>query len=45
MKTNFFTVFYLVSTIAGFSGWYFAECDNEILRQELSVYTGKEVRK
>ena len=28
-----------------FMGWYFAENDNEILRQELSTYTGTEVRK
>lgn len=28
-----------------FMGWYFAESDNEILRQELSTYTGQEVRK
>lgn len=26
-------------------GWYSAEADNEILRKELSHYTGKEVRK
>ncbi len=26
-------------------GWYLAENDNEILRKELSTYTGKEVRK
>lgn len=28
-----------------FAGWYFAENDNEILRKELSQYTGKEVHK
>ena len=28
-----------------FMGWYIAEADNEILRQELSSYTGTEVRK
>ena len=26
-------------------GWYIAEADNEILRKELSSYTGTEVRK
>lgn len=26
-------------------GWYIAEMDNEVLRQELSLYTGKEIRK
>ena len=31
--------------IFSFTGWYFAENDNEILRQELSTYTGTEVRK
>jgi len=32
-------------TIFGFSGWYFAESDNEILRKQLSSHTGQEVRK
>ena len=45
MKNDFFAVLYLVLTMIGFSGWYFAENDNEILRQELSTYTGTEVRK
>ncbi len=45
MKTDFFLILFSVLTMAGFSGWYIAECDNEVLRQELSVYTGKEVRK
>ena len=45
MKNDFFVVFFLFSTILCFSGWYFAENDNEILRKELSTYTGTEVRK
>lgn len=45
MKNDFFAVLYLVLTTIGFSGWYFAENDNEILRKELSTYIGKEVRK
>ncbi len=45
MKNDFFAVFFLFSTILCFSGWYFAESDNEILRKELSLHTGKEVRK
>lgn len=45
MKNEYFAVLYLVLTMIGFSGWYFAENDNEILRQELSTYTGTEVRK
>ena len=31
--------------IFGFMGWYFAEADNEVLRKELSRYTGTEVRR
>lgn len=31
--------------IFSFSGWYNAESDNEVLRKELSMYTGKEVLK
>lgn len=45
MRNDFFTVIFMVLAIFGYSGWYFAESDNEILRQELSSYTGKEVRK
>ncbi len=45
MKNDLFAVIFLCSTILGFMGWYFAESDNEILRQELSSYTGKEVHK
>lgn len=45
MRNDFFTVIFMVLVIFGYSGWYFAESDNEILRQELSSYTGKEVRK
>lgn len=39
MKNDWFAVFFMFSTILGFSGWYFAECDNEILRKELSTYS------
>jgi len=45
MKNDFFAVLYLVLTMVGFSGWYFAESDNEILRKELSSHTGQEVHK
>lgn len=31
--------------IFSFTGWYFAENDNELLRYELSTYTETEVRK
>lgn len=42
---NIISVVLFSLIIFSFSGWYFAENDNEILRQELSQYTGKEVRK
>ena len=42
---NIVSVVLFSLTIFSFSGWYFAENDNEILRKELSEYTGKEVRK
>ncbi len=42
---NIVSVILFSLTIFSFSGWYFAESDNEILRKELSVYTGQEVRK
>ncbi len=45
MKNEYFAVIFMFLTFVGFSGWYFAENDNEILRQELSTYTGTEVRK
>lgn len=45
MKNDFFALFFLFSTVLGFMGWYFAESDNEILRKELSFYTGGELRK
>ena len=45
MKIDLFAVIFMFLTIFGYSGWYFAENDNEILRKELSTYTGKEVRK
>ena len=44
-ESNLFLLLFFFLTIFGFSGWYFAENDNEILRQELSTYTGTEVRK
>ncbi|MDG9993311.1 hypothetical protein N7586_13975 [Acinetobacter ursingii] len=31
--------------IFAFLGWFFAEQDNEILRKELSMHTGKEILK
>lgn len=37
--------FIFALSIFSFTGWYLAESDNEILRKELSTYTGKEVRK
>ncbi|WP_313042036.1 hypothetical protein [Acinetobacter sp.] len=45
MKNDLFAVIFMLLTFFGFSGWYMAEADNEILRQELSSYTGTEVRK
>ena len=45
MKNDLFTVIVMFLVIFGYSGWYFAENDNEILRKELSTYKGKEVRK
>ena len=45
MRNDFFTVIFMVLAIFGYSGWYLAENDNEILRKELSTYKGKEVRK
>ena len=45
MRNDFFTVIFMVLTIFGYSGWYLAESDNEILRKELSSHTGQEVRK
>lgn len=39
MKSDLFTAIFLFSTILGFSGWYFAETDNQILRQELAAQT------
>ncbi len=44
-ESNLFQLLFFFLTIFGFSGWYIAENDNEILRKELSEYTGKEVRK
>ena len=44
MKADIFTVLFFVLTIVGFSQWYFAEADNEILRKELSTYTSKEFK-
>lgn len=44
MKNDLFALIFLASTIFCFSGWYFAESDNEILRKELSSYTGKEFK-
>lgn len=41
---NIVSVVLFSLTIFSFSGWYFAENDNEILRKELSQYTSKEVR-
>ena len=45
MKNDLFTVIFMFLTIFGYSCWYLAENDNEILRKELSTYKGKEVRK
>lgn len=42
---NIISVVLFSLTVFSFSGWYFAESDNEILRLELSAYTGKEVHK
>lgn len=39
MKNDVFAMIFLFSTIFGFSGWYFAETDNQILRQELAAQT------
>jgi len=44
-ESNLIHLLFFFLTIFSFSGWYFAESDNEILRKELSVYTGQEVRK
>lgn len=44
-ESNLFLLLFFFLTIFGFSGWYLAESDNEILRKELSTYKGKEVRK
>lgn len=44
-ESNLFLLLFFFLTIFGFSGWYLAESDNEILRKELSSYTDKEVRK
>lgn len=38
-------IFLLCITAFSFMGWYSAEADNEILRKELSRYTGTEVRR
>ena len=45
MKNDLFAVIFMFLTIFGYSGWFLAENDNEILRKELSTYKGKEVRK
>lgn len=45
MKNDLFAVIFMFLAIWGYSGWYLAESDNEILRKELLMYTGKEVRK
>jgi len=44
-ESNLFQLLFFFLTIFGFSGWYIAETDNEILRKELSHYSGTEVRK
>ncbi|AOP63355.1 hypothetical protein DU202_02192 [Acinetobacter baumannii DU202] len=35
MRANFFTLLFLFVAIFGYTQWFFAEQDNEILRQEL----------
>ena len=45
MKNDLFAVIFMFLAIFGYSGWYLAESDNEILRKELSSHTGQEVRK
>jgi len=44
-ETNKLVIFSFCLSIFLSAGWYLAENDNEILRKELSTYTGKEVRK
>lgn len=44
-ESNLFLLLFFFLTIFGFSGWYLAESDNEILRKELSSHTGQEVHK
>lgn len=44
-ESNLFHLLFFFLIIFSFSGWYFAENDNEILRKKLSIYTGQEVRK
>ncbi|WP_336021358.1 hypothetical protein [Acinetobacter pittii] len=35
MRANFFTLLFLFVAVFGYMQWFFAEQDNEILRQEL----------
>ena len=44
-ESNLIHLLFFFLSIFSFSGCYFAESDNDILRKELSVYTGQEVRK
>ena len=44
-ESNLFLLLFFFLTIFGFSGWYLAENDNEILRKELSSHTGQKVHK
>lgn len=46
MKENNIIAICLLCIMAfSFVGWYFAEVDNQILREELALYVGKEIRK
>lgn len=42
---GFIAVLLICLSAFSFIGWYTAETDNEILRKELSYYTGEEIRK
>ena len=42
--TGYLTLILWILLAFMIAGWYFAEADNEILRKELSIYTGKEFK-
>ncbi len=45
MKNDLFALIFMFLTIFGFVGWYIAEADNEVLRQQLAAIDYQKVNR